>query len=160
MLRNYVGVSGVMNISDNVSTVNNFKSAGFSMDSSHIAMIGFLVINKTIKGIPPAKRKIPHQRYTPVSSLSTVMSYSKKDVLNMIHFGAKKDYKLGETIKNLFNTDGIYKKNLCRALQLNLSWSNPNELEKILNHFPEMSIVLQLPREVLKNQEKKILPTN
>ncbi len=151
MLKNYVGVTGVINISDILLTLNSFRAAGFSMDTPHIPMIGFLVIKKTLEGIPPNKGKIPHQRYPPISSLKTVMGYSHESVLNMVHFGAKDDFNLGKNIIALFNKEGIYEENFCSALQLNVAWPRQSELEKILNEFPEMSIVLQLPKKVLNN---------
>ncbi|MGD9275981.1 MAG: hypothetical protein PVJ67_02315 [Candidatus Pacearchaeota archaeon] len=154
-MKNYVGVTGVVNISDNILAMNAARSAGFSMQGSHVPMIGFLVIKKTLEGIPPSKGKIPHQRYTPISSLARVMSYSNEAVLNMVHYGVKHDQGLAKDVISIFNRDGIYKDNLCRALQLNLAWPKKSELEKILNQFPEMQIVLQLPKKILEGEGEK-----
>ncbi len=154
-MQNYIGVTGISNISDCEITIRNFQDAGINLESHHIPMIGFLVIPKTLEGIPPNEGKIPHQRYPPVSSIKYIMEYSKNYALNMIHFGAKRDSKIGEHIINLFNKTGIYKKKLCRALQLNVEWPEERELEEILNSFPEMSIVLQIPKTILQNEENE-----
>lgn len=155
-MKNYIGVTGVANISDVFVTTSNFRNAGINMQGDHIPMIGFLVTPKTIYEIPPKSGKIPHQRYPPISSLRKMMEYSKGDALNMIHFSTKEADCFSKEIKYLFELDNIYNDNLCRALQLNIKFPKESELETILNKFPDMSIVLQLPREIL-SEEKNIL---
>ncbi|MCL5018186.1 MAG: hypothetical protein M1416_00250 [Candidatus Pacearchaeota archaeon] len=158
-MKNYIGVTGIANISDNVTTVKSFVNHGIDMESNHTPMIGFLVNKKTLYKIPAKAGKIPHQRYPPVSSLRRMMEYSKGYAVNAIHFSARDDDNLDEEVKQLFHLDNIYRDNFCNTLQLNVLYPEKNKLEKILGEFSKMSIILQLPKRILedkKNIAKKI----
>ncbi len=154
-MKNYIGVTGVANISDTYLTIAEFRKEKIDLKSKHVPMIGFLVCKKTLYEIPPKSFKIPHQRYPPISSLKRMMEYSKNHALNMIHFGANDDIALGDDIIKLFNETRVYQENLCKALQLNIPWPKQNELEKILKKFPDISIVLQLSRKILQKEDNK-----
>jgi len=153
-MKNYIGVTGIANISDNVTTAKSIMESGldFYINKPHVT-IGFLVNSKTLHRIPAKEEKIPHQRYAPVSSLRRIMEYSKKYALNSIHFSAKEDDNLDEEIKQIFQEGNIYKDYLCRTLQLNVALPGKRRLENILKEFPEMSIILQISKKVLEDKE-------
>lgn len=151
-MRNYIGVSGPVNISDVCVIISAFENAGDYINSEYAPMIGFLVNKKTLHGIPPKEGKIPHQRYPAVSKLVTMMNYSKGKAINAIHFSPKEN-EFSEDIIKLFEIDEIYAKGLCRTLQLNTPFPEKKQLEKILKNFPEMEIILQLPRETLSGEK-------
>lgn len=152
-MKNYIGVTGIANISDNITTVHSFVDHGIRMENSHIPMIGFLVNKKTMHKIPAKAGKIPYQRYAPVSSLKRIMEYSRGYAVNTIHFSAKEDDDFDEEIKQLFHLNNIYRDNFCNTLQLNVLYPEKNKLEKILGEFPKMSIILQLPRRSLEDKK-------
>ena len=60
----YVGITGPVNLQETRDICKEFSEAGYSMESPHIPMIGFLVNYKTLNGQATQSR-----RYPPVNEL-------------------------------------------------------------------------------------------
>ena len=59
MLKPYIGVTGPSTLIEVEKVCNEFSNAGFTKDSSHIPMLGFLVSHKTLEG-----KEVENLRYT------------------------------------------------------------------------------------------------
>lgn len=115
----YVGVTGLTTVRETADTLKICSNLGFSMESHHIPMFGFLVSQATLRGLPTQNR-----RYPPVTSLPDLFAISAGQALNMIHYSSKDEESLSEQVRTLF--DGIYQSELCQAIQLNILWPNVN----------------------------------
>lgn len=55
----YVGVTGLTTREEVESTIREFEQAGYTLNSGHLPMIGFLVSQKTLHGEPTSNRRYP-----------------------------------------------------------------------------------------------------
>lgn len=82
----YVGITGPVNLEETKDICREFAEAGYSMESNHIPMLGFLVSNKTLNEQP-----IKNRRYPPITSLPDLLKATDKQVLTMIHYNQKRN---------------------------------------------------------------------
>lgn len=132
----YVGITGPVNVQETIDICGEFFKAGYTLETSHIPMLGFLISYKTLNGQPT-----PNRRYPPVSALSELLQATEGKVLTMIHYNSKEMDSLSDQVAQIF--DGIYEKGLCRAIQLNIVWPDLSQVAKIKEQYPEMQIVFQ-----------------
>lgn len=134
--RPYVGITGPVSIKEADDIVQEFKCAGYTMNSPHIPMIGFLASYKTLNKMPTQNR-----RYPLIDDLAHLVQHAHNQVLTMIHYNSKEMSTLADQIKLVF--DGIYQEELCRAVQLNIVWPDTCQVKEIKSKFPELAIVFQ-----------------
>jgi len=133
----YIGVTGVTTKEEVKSAVEAFAEAGFSMASSHIPSLGYLVSYKTLNAMPHDNR-----RYPLFIDLPILLNAAGNNVQTMIHYNSREMDTLADQVSKIFQ--GIYDQGLCKAMQLNIVWPDDNQVEKIRKRFPDMKIVLQL----------------
>ena len=141
----YVGITGPVTIEETRNVSREFSQAGYSMQSTHIPMIGFLASYKTLSGL-----LVENRRYPQVSSLPQLLRATNKKVLPMIHYNSKEMNTLSDQITQLF--EGLYDAGLCSALQLNIAWPDITQVMKIREQHPEMQIVFQASDKVMREQ--------
>ena len=146
-MKHYIGVTGAVTDKEVNSIINEFESAGYDMNSSHIPMIGFLVSFKTLNGKPTSNK-----RYPKFSQLKSLIEASKEKTFPMIHYNSK-ELNLSEQIENVFNE--IYSNGLCKALQLNIVYPDKQELLKIKRKMPDLQIVFQASSKIVDNKNPK-----
>lgn len=161
MERPYIGVTGAASSKEVSHLVKTFTNAGFNLESSYLPMVGFLVSQKTLGGLPG------NLRYPPIENLTSLLEATKGLTFNTIHYNfsrgsgevipkAQSDPTLTHQIAALFNR-GIYADNLCRALQLNIVWPAPDQLLRIKNLLPELKIILQLSERCLVDPPPQVV---
>lgn len=138
----YVGITGPVNVQETGDICREFSEAGYSMESPHIPMLGFLVSYKTLNGQPTQNR-----RYPPVNSLPDLLRAIDGQVLTMIHYNSKEIDTLSDQVTQVF--DGVYDKGLCRAIQLNIVWPNVGQVALIKKRHPEMQMVFQASHKTM-----------
>ena len=138
----YVGITGLVNVQETRSICRGFSETGYSMESPHIPMLGFLVSYKTLNGQPTQNR-----RYPPVNTLPELLRATDGQVLNMIHYNSKEADTLSNQVAQIF--DGIYENGLCRAIQLNIVWPDIGQVTKIREQHPDMQIVFQASHKAM-----------
>ena len=77
----YVGITGPVNVQETKDICREFSEAGYSMESPHIPMLGFLVSYKTLNG-----QATQNRRYPPASSLPDLLKSTDGQVLTMVHY--------------------------------------------------------------------------
>jgi len=132
----YIGITGPITIQEAKRITEEFADAGYTMQSSHVPMLGFLVSEKTLHGQPTKNR-----RYPPINSLSALLKSTSGKVLNMIHYNSRQRDELATQVAQIFRE--IYEVGLCRALQLNIVWPDISQVQRIKEEHPEIKIVFQ-----------------
>lgn len=138
----YVGVTGFKTLGEIRDIGAAFLESGFEASASHVPMLGYLCSHKRLmeKGISgtqaPAAKDLP-----------LLTSIADRAVLPMIHYSTQEKDTLAGQVEDLFSLGGMYAYGHCRALQLNMVWPLPAQVELIKSAYPQMSIVLQLPKD-------------
>jgi len=128
----YVGITGIVSSEEARDVKNSFYNAGFSMDTSHIPMVGVLASYKSLREKPTTRR------YPKINSLPDLFRATKGKTLNMVHYNSRELNTLFSQVREIFEREEIYRESLCRALQLNIPWPDIHQVGKIKEHFPEM----------------------
>ncbi len=94
-------------------------------------------------------------RYPAFAEIPAMLNATNGRALNMLHHGTMPQNfgHVREDIETAFETAGIYETGLCRALQLNLQWPDPELFRDVLNKFPEMRMVLSVHPQQLRPTE-------
>ena len=146
-MKPYVGVTGPVNKKEVRQICEEFARANYTMESSHVPMLGFLVSHKTLKG-----EETKNRRYPLFKDLEEMLIETKGETFNMIHYNSREMSTLASQISRLFSETGIYENGLCRALQMNIVWPDVNQVGKIQDSFPELKIVFQASEMAMKNK--------
>lgn len=140
--KSYIGITGPVNIQETKDICREFSEAGYSMESPHIPMLGFLVSYGTLNG-----QAIQNRRYPPVNTLPELLQATQGQVLTMIHYNSNKTDSLSDQVSQIF--EGIYENGLCRALQLNIVWPDISQVARIKEQYPDMEIVFQASQKAM-----------
>ena len=145
----YVGVTGICGFFEMQQICDAFSKAGYSWETQHIPMTGVLISYKTLNG-----ENTTNKRYPLIQNVPGILSAGCGSALTMIHYNSRELATLADQIGKIFNTRGLYRNNLCRALQLNVNWLElkQKQVEMIKEMFPEMQIVLQASKEVIDDK--------
>jgi len=135
-MKSYVGITGFMNQWEIESILNLFTEA-----ASRKLMVGILVSWKTLNG---QKNKYP-RRYPKIKKVAQLFPDSPRSV-NLIHYNTKEPESL---LSQLFLLTDIGGKNL-HGFQLNMTWPETSDLEKYLERYGGMRIVLQISNKAFK----------
>jgi len=155
----YVGVTGKPTQDVIWTCLEAFSAAGINMGSNHIPMIGFVFSDKTLYNIPSSDGKV---RYQQKEKLRSGLEIIGGQALSMIHYYTDEETQrrydlpdLPKQIKEIFEGMKLYEHGICRALQLNRAWPKVEDLNRVISDFPELKIVLQLPKRTLETSPKK-----
>ncbi|MEN8230873.1 MAG: hypothetical protein ABFS38_22145 [Bacteroidota bacterium] len=135
--KTYVGITGPVSIQETRDICREFSEAGYSMESPHIPMLGYLVSYETLNG-----QAIQNRRFPPANSLPDLLRATNDQVFTTIHYVSTKIDTLSKQVAQIF--DGIYEEDLCRAIQLNIAWPDIGQVARIKEQHPDMLIVLQV----------------
>jgi len=138
----YVGITGPVNVQETRDICRKFSEAGYSMESPHIPMLGFLVSYKTLN-----EQATKNRRYPPANTLSDLLKATNGQVLTMIHYNSKEINTLSNQVSQIFN--GAYEDGLCKAIQLNIVWPNIGQVSRIKEQYPDMQIVFQASHKAM-----------
>ncbi|MBI4451283.1 hypothetical protein HY642_04880 [Candidatus Woesearchaeota archaeon] len=154
--RPYIGVTGlktveeVQQLSDICFRAGLFGSA-YNHQTwygiPHVPMFGFLCSSKRLVHPSEGGTQSP-----PLQDLMTLTRMTPTGAIPMVHYHSPDKDRLASDVKQIF--DGpfqIYRS--CKALQVNMDWPPPAEIESIRKAFPEMQVVLQLPRRATEGMQ-------
>ena len=147
----YIGVTGSVTVLETVDICKAFSEAGYSLNTPHIPMLGFLVSYKTLTG-----ELMKNRRYPAVNSLPKLLEATAGSVLTMVHYNSNEGSSLAEQVARIFaDKVNIYENGLCRALQLNIVWPGPTQTAKIKEQFLNMQIVLQASNKAMSGKNHR-----
>ncbi len=143
----YIGITGITTKHEAETVMEAFNT--HLPQSTHQGMIGYLVSRRTLYGEEERSRKYP-----PVGSLPLLMSTALGNdrVVNTIHYKTNDQATLAEQLKKLLLDQELYSKNLCRAVQFNLSWPDITQLDQLKTAFPDLTIILRIGFRILANE--------
>lgn len=149
----YVGITGPSNVGEVELIIDEFQNAGYTMDSAHVPMLGYLIAYRTLVGKP-----MKNKRYPKFEELKGMLEKANGKAFTMIHYYSN-EKGLAEQVLKLFYE--LYDSKLCRALQLNIAWPKIEELEGIKKaYFPELQIVFSATNEVLQGKTARQVVDN
>ena len=167
----YIGITGYKTKKELTSTAQDYaRACDMELGNKHRLMMGLLcsskrLANPSIEGTQsPAFSELPYL-LNHARRLSFEMSQDPQErhcipqqaFLPMIHYHPEAKEKLEEEVSRVFDTAGIYKQGLCRAVQLNCAWPEPTQLEALKNKFPDLVMVIQLPRAAIETLQPRQL---
>lgn len=138
----YVGITGPVTIQETKDICKEFSETGYSMESPHIPMLGFLVSYKTLNG-----QATKNKRYPPANSLPDLLKATDGQVLTMVHYNSKEINTLSNQVAQIF--EGVYENCLCKAIQLNIVWPDINQVAKIKERHPDLQVVFQASHKAM-----------
>jgi phosphoribosylanthranilate isomerase len=145
MAQPYIGVTGPTDVTEVRALKREFEDAGYTMDSPHVPMIGFLVSQKTLNF-----KQVANLRYPDIDTLPELLSEAA-GTFRTIHYTTPDADNLAEEVTRLFQ--GIYKEGLCRAVQLNVVFPPPDQVGLIKGTFPKMQIIFAANRAVMTSRK-------
>ena len=138
----YIGITGPTTIADTRAICREFSDAGYTLETPHQPMLGFLVSYKTLNAQPTTNK-----RYPKIEELSQLLQATEGEVFTMIHYNSRETDTLANQVSQIFNP--LYDSGLCRALQLNIVLPPLKEVKKIKQQFPDLKIVLQVQNNLV-----------
>lgn len=145
----YIGVTGI-DSQDSAKKVSAIYNNLLPDSSNYQGMSGYLVSLNSMRGNSVSKK------FPDVNTLPGMLETTRVSGLNTIHYNTHEPEYLGEQIGNLFIRDNIYNDNLCRAVQINTTWPNLEQLQYLKKQMPALDIILQLNRTILKSNRVDI----
>lgn len=137
--RDYVGVCGPYNVEETKEIASLMRKSGFTMETSHIPMIGFHVSWKSLEyGFSEGNRRVP-----PFKQLPEMLESVKGGVFSTIHYYTNNPKGILQELKAVLNRDSIYKANLVGGVQINGMLPSPKEIMELKEGYPELKIVLE-----------------
>ncbi len=149
VIKPYIGVTGAASCEEVESIIQTFITVGYTMTTSHIPMLGFLVSADNLE-----KPDIPFgNRYPRFNSVVDLLKQTKGRALTMIHYRPSQEpsvrLSLAAEVIQIFESTNIYAQGLCKSVQFNTAWPDGMQVRAIKAKYPDMQIVLQLRREMM-----------
>lgn len=140
----YVGITGFKFLDEVRDLVWDCFLNGYLTRSRYQVMFGFVTSSKRLQDKTSAGTSSPA-----LENVDGLLAVSSRGILPMMHYFTENRENLANEVIELFSHRNMYTNNYCRALQINnTSWPLASEIERISETFPEMQIVLQLPRQI------------
>lgn len=141
----YIGITGFTTRREVSRAEMLFNQFRITKESSHIPMFGFLVSYKYLNKNDP----YPHDnRYPSISKLFDLLLRTQYwYAFRTIHYNTHNNEKFFDELDVLLSYVDVYGnelEGLIEGIQLNIKKPSPKEIEKIRDHYPGISIILQL----------------
>ena len=138
-----IGVTGIMHPLEVEAVVQHFTGTPYRL------IAGILVSGSTFTGAPHG---MPG-RYPALSQIRSCC-ITHPQVLNFAHYalsGTKRE-KMRDDLNRLMYGTGL----VLHGLQLNITWPDPHEIERFLEDWPHLSVILQLNTRAWDKVEKNL----
>ncbi|MBW3011041.1 hypothetical protein KY326_02390 [Candidatus Woesearchaeota archaeon] len=132
----YIGVTGLRTKEDVFGLASAFYELGCDR-SRYTGMFGFSASFKRLD-------------QNSIEQRTELASHVPRWAIPMMHYWDTDSENFFERLNRLYTATGMYERNYCRAVQLNIAWPALSEVEKVMQTFPEMKIVLQFPPHATK----------
>lgn len=154
----YIGITGAASREEVESIIQEFNMAGYTMNTPHIPMLGFLVKDKNLNELNTPVGN----RYPRFNDIRDLLEQAKGRVLTMIHYCPSKDplvrLPLPLAIDQIFKkVQMFYDDGLCMSVQLNISWPDDVEVKSIKDNYRDMQIVFQLRKQMIQDESRKVI---
>ncbi len=131
----YISVTAGKDAKEVNAVLSEFQKAGYSLCQEYIPVIGILISEKTLKGIKPR-----NFRFAAFAEIPSLLSMVDGKAIPIIHYNTKNLDTLFEQVSIVF--ESTY--NHCKLVQLNTTFPDVSQLERIRERFGELRISLQV----------------
>jgi phosphoribosylanthranilate isomerase len=143
----YAGVTGFMDLKEVVICSNAFceaaKKLGPQVERDLKMMVGILVSPKTLAG---GTNKWPN-RYPQIDDISRIAALRQDNLLYTIHYNTDNPATIADQIENVLSIAP----DLIDAIQLNIRWVSPVQLQRVKRSHPDLRIILQVGAGALED---------
>jgi len=141
----YVGITGFKTPEEVTKVAEQYSTAGLNECSAYMPMFGYLVSEKRLADKTSVGTQSPA-----ANDLAGLARLAPFFSLPAMHYHTTRKERIAQEVDELFSLNNLY--DCCHALQLNVDWPEPRQLENILATFPDMHIILQLPKRATTSQ--------
>ncbi len=134
MVSPYISITGYRTLDDVQRMLAVFQKEGGPQLGRKLA-VGVMISRKTMRGIPTKWASI----FVPKEQIATIFA-SHRDVLNVLHYADFTDTNVSECLIDALALGGEH----VNALQLDMTWPSPNDLQRVSEAYPHIEIVLQV----------------
>src|SRR3989344_168917 len=143
----YVGITGFKTKTEIDEISRTWEEQG--RDLGYKFMFGFICSAKRLKEKEKSGTESPS-----INDLPILTGITPRFGLPMIHYYTPNRERLSQELQEVFSTGKMYEQGFCRAVQLNMTWPDPDQIQEVKKEFPNLEIVLQLPKETLHEVER------
>jgi len=139
-MRPYIGITDFTDFSQ-VQEMRRVFTANCLGRPRHMLHIGVMMSYKTLNGIPSKWEDV----FPPIDQIASI--FSSDEVFNCLHYA---DYnnspRLGESLAKALSYGG----SRINALQLDMIWPDPDEIEGVVSSRDDIEIILQIGKNALE----------
>lgn len=156
MVRPYIGIVGVKNVSESIAAADAIKGALAGKQLIHVPQLGAQVTRTTLEG----GQSSTSRRNPVVTDIPMMFRTARRmvpELFTVVHFTPKDPAIVAESVRKIFTMEDMYEMGTCRGLQLNGQFGKitPDILAEVKSEFPELSIILQLHGSVLEKRPRQ-----
>lgn len=144
----YVGVCGVSSVGEAMAVASLMKGAGFSMETKHTPMIGFLVSWESIELGPRESFRNP-KRFPVFKELPAILGSVKGEVQCAIHYCTDDLGMLLPNLSRVLEYGDMYREGLVGAVQINGVLPEPWQLRSLKTFYPDLKVIAQVSPEAI-----------
>ena len=149
--RPYIGVTGARFAAEVVRTAETFETLHRTFRPldlpdfiDHVPMMGILVSSGTLRGEPTQNRRYPDIEYVP-----SLLSHSGNSAFATVHYTTTEQNTLFQQLQHIFSDINPEYFPHGLGVQLNIAWPRPDQVRRIKDEFPYLSIIFQANAKVL-----------
>ncbi len=137
--KHYIGITGVADKRELLMIVERCKD--LSLPTNYHLNVGVLLSYHTFNGVMPHNPIYPDKNAT----FDLLEIISEKGWNPVIHYTSTSPETLSNQVFEIFNHKQVFKRSICRTIQLNVMSPEPQELVKIYKEIPDLKVILQVP---------------
>lgn len=131
----YISVTAGKDAKEVNAILNEFQKVGYSLDQEYTPVIGIQISEKTFKGIKPK-----NFRFATFAEVPSLLIIINGKAMPIIHYNTKNLDTLFEQVSCVFESTYDY----CKLIQINATFPDVSQLEKIKERFGKLRISLQV----------------
>lgn len=148
----FIGVSGPTSKSEVDMSAEVFRKYNLRPGTAHEPSLNFLVSYKTLDD-PNLRHE--NRRYPLFCDLPVLLEAAKGRAVTAIHYNSRRPEILTEDARKILASKDIYDRDLCRTLQINIPYYQPDQLIKIKKDFPKAKLIFQMSNESIRGMTKR-----
>lgn len=141
----YIGITGFKEVHESISfgmlpVVEEIRGSGWGV------MFGVVCTDNRL-----ANPAVGGSHSPSLDGLPGVLEAMPNSVMPAIHYFTHNRDDVGMEVKEVLRFRDMYERGICRTIQINMEWPDPGVLEMIKGNFPDLNIILQMPKSTLEN---------
>jgi hypothetical protein len=134
----YVGITGFKTVEEVRELTRSFLDLEQRYCTRYTMMVGLLSSAKKLANPSVGGTETPA-----VNDLAELARVCPRMLFPVVHYFTENREKLADEATRVFETNHLY--DFCQGLQVNMSWPNVQQLQRLESRFRDLKIILQLP---------------